>query len=74
MLNVLTELAILSLQFISFTIDKKYHNQKQDLFIGAPTYVYIKKKFILKERKKIIFIKGLIPLVYGTETLAIHLQ
>ena len=33
----LIELAILSLEFMSFTIDQKYYNQKQGLFIGAPT-------------------------------------
>ena len=33
----LIELAILSLEFISFTINQKYYNQKQGLFIVAPT-------------------------------------
>ena len=28
--------SILSVEFMSFTIDQKYYNQKQDLFIGAP--------------------------------------
>ena len=33
----LIELTILSLEFMSFSIDQKYCNQKQGLFIGAPT-------------------------------------
>ena len=33
----LIELAILSLEFMSFTTDQKYYNQKQGLFIGVPT-------------------------------------
>ena len=32
----LIEQAVLSLQFLSFTIDQKNYNQKQDLFIGEP--------------------------------------
>ena len=35
--RTLIELAILSLEFMSFTIDQKYCNQNQGLFIGAPT-------------------------------------
>ena len=35
--RALIELAILSLEFMSFTIDQKYCNQNQGLFIGAPT-------------------------------------
>ena len=31
------KLAILSLQFMAFTTDKKYYNQKQGSFIGVPT-------------------------------------
>ena len=34
---ILIERAILSLEFMSFTIDQKYYNKKQGLFIGAPT-------------------------------------
>ena len=33
----LIELPILSIEFMSFTIDQKYCNQNQGLFIGAPT-------------------------------------
>ena len=33
----LIELAIISLEFMSFTINQKYYNQNQGLFIGAPT-------------------------------------
>ena len=36
--DVLIELAILSLEFMSFTTDQKYCNQNQGLFIGAPTW------------------------------------
>ena len=44
----LIELAILSLEFMSFTIDQKYYNQKQGLFIAASTSpcfteIYIKR-------------------------------
>ena len=44
----LIELAILSLEFMSFTIDQKYYNQKQGLFIAATTSpcfteIYIKR-------------------------------
>ena len=39
----LTELAILSIEFMSFTIDQKYYNQKQGLFIGAPYKIYIER-------------------------------
>ena len=34
---LIEELGIISLEFMSFTIDQKYYNQKQGLFIGAPT-------------------------------------
>ena len=33
----LIELAILLLEFMSFTIDKKYCNERRGLFIDAPT-------------------------------------
>ena len=33
----LVELAMLLLEFMSFTTDQKYYNQKQGLFIGALT-------------------------------------
>ena len=44
----LIELAILSLEFMSFTVDQKYYNQKQGLFIAATTSpcfteIYIKR-------------------------------
>ena len=35
--SALIELAILSLEFMSFTFDQKYYNENQGLFIGAPT-------------------------------------
>ena len=43
---LIEELGILSLEFMSFTIDQKYYNQKQGLFIDAPfspcfTEIYI---------------------------------
>ena len=58
---------------MSFTIDQKYYNQKQGLFIGAPTSPFL-QKFIFKEWKKIIFILCSMPLVYDREKLTIHLQ
>ena len=36
----LIELALFSLEFMLFTNDQKYYNQKQGLFIGSPTSPY----------------------------------
>ena len=48
----LIELALLSLEFMSFTIDQKYYNQKQGLFIGAPTSPYFTEIYIQRVEKK----------------------
>ena len=52
----LIELAILSLEFISITINQKYYNQKQGLFIVAPTSP-CSTEVIIQELKKIILIQ-----------------
>ena len=48
----LIELALLSLEFMLFTIDQKYYNQKQGLFIGAPTSPYFTEIYIQRVEKK----------------------
>ena len=48
----LIELAILTLEFMSFTIDQKYYNQKQGFFIGAPTSPCFTKIYIQRVSEK----------------------
>ena len=50
------ELAILSLDFMSFTNDKKYYNQKQGLFIGAPTSPCFTEIYIQRVEETHIYI------------------
>ena len=53
--SALIELAILSLEFMSFTIDQKYYNQKQGLFIGAPTSPCFAEIYIQKVEENHIY-------------------
>ena len=52
----LIELAIISLEFMSFTINQKYYNQNQGLFIGAPTSPCFAEIYIQRV-EEIIFIQ-----------------
>ena len=45
----------LSLEFMSFTIDQKYYNQKQGLFLGAPTSPCFTEIYIQRVKKNHIY-------------------
>ena len=50
------ELAILSLDFMSFTNDKKYYNQKQGLLIGSPTSPCFTEIYIQRVEENHVYI------------------
>ena len=56
---------------MSFIIDQKYYNQKESLFIGAPTSPYFAKIYIQRVEENHVY---LMLNAYGTEKLMIHLQ
>ena len=51
----LIELGILSLEFMSFTIDQKYYNQKQSLIIGAPTSPFVTEIYIQRVEENHVY-------------------
>ena len=51
----LIELAILSLEFLSFTIDQKYYNRKQCSFIGCTNFITCFRNLYSKSGKNHIY-------------------
>ena len=51
----LIELIILSLEFMSFTIDQKYYNRNQGLFIVAPTSSYFAEIYIQRVEENHVY-------------------
>ena len=53
----LIELVIISVEFVSFSCNGQYFDQKDGLFIGSPTSPVFAELYLYKELRKFMFIE-----------------